>query len=152
MLIPLIIALARSVLSELELPEISIFPTAEVLIFISSSIESKKSTSCSSSPGISLYFLNILASSPVSFFSVCSVSILSFSSSISCGCLSCKANGSVSSGSIPAATSSSATAFSPSSLLFFSSFIIELISEIIDSETVGIWAVTNGISTLGPTA
>ena len=148
-LIALIIVLARSVLSELELPEIRIFPDADEFICISSSIVSKRSANCSSSPGISLYFLNIFASSPVSFFSLCSVS--SISSSIVNGCSSsCLVNGiTVSSGSTPAATSSSTTASSPSSLLSLlsiSSFIIELISEIIDSDTVGICAVTKGIS------
>ena len=145
-LIALIIVLARSVLSELELPEIRIFPDADEFICISSSIVSKRSANCSSSPGISLYFLNIFASSPVSFFSICSVS--SISSSIVNGCSSsCLVNGiTVSSGSTPAATSSSTTASSPSSLLSISSFIIELISEIIDSDTVGICAVTKGIS------
>ena len=143
-LIALIIVLARSVLSELELPEIRIFPDADELICISSSIVSKRSANCSSSPGISLYFLNIFASSPVS-------SVSSIFSSIVNGCSSsCLVNGiTVSSGSTPAATSSSTTASSPSSLLSLlsiSSFIIELISEIIDSDTVGICAVTKGIS------
>ena len=152
-LIALIIVLARSVLSELELPEMRILPTLDVLICISSSIVSNKSTSCSSSPGISLYFLNILASSPVSFlsFSSSTSSLSILYSSILSGCLFCLVNGTVSSGSTPAAASCWATASSPSSLLL-SSFIIELISDIIDSETVGICAVTKGISSLGSSA